>query len=53
MGRGREENKILVVGLPPGSTSTDLTKLVKYLKVTSDAALKEQLQLIEDNMRST
>ena len=29
MGREREKRKILVVGLPPGSTSADLQKLVK------------------------
>ena len=29
MGREREKHKILVVGLPPGSTSADLQKLVK------------------------
>ena len=29
MGKGREENKILVVGLLPGSTSSDLIKLVR------------------------
>ena len=39
MGKLREQHKILIVGLPPGSTSADLTKLV--MEETGIATLKE------------